>query len=78
VSWTHTRSAIAHTLKRNPEADVTELRLLLKAQRLADQIEKIVNSAPALTESQKAQVAALLVPTPNAAAIARIGGGDVG
>jgi hypothetical protein len=60
VSWTHTRSKIAATKRANPSADVTELRRQLKAERLAEHIRSVVDTAPPLTEEQRARIAALL------------------
>jgi hypothetical protein len=60
VSWTHTRSKIAATKRSNPSADVTELRRQLKAERLAEHIQSVVDTAPPLTEGQRARIAALL------------------
>lgn len=58
--WTHTRSAIAIAKKNNPEADVTDLRRQLRAELLADHVERVVNQAPPLTPEQRECVAALL------------------
>jgi len=60
VSWTHTRSKIAVTIKKNPDADITELRQQLKAERLADHITKIVDAAPPLSVEQRTRLALLL------------------
>lgn len=60
MSWTHTRSQIAHTIKRNPHADVTELRQRLKAERLEDYIRRTVADAPPLTPEQRDRLALLL------------------
>jgi len=60
VSWTQTRSAIAHTIKKNPDADVTELRQQLRAERLAEHVAAVVAQAPTLTAEQRDRIAALL------------------
>jgi len=60
VSWTHTRSKIAVTIKKNPNADTTELRQQLKAERLADYIVRVVDDAPALSAAQRDRLALLL------------------
>jgi hypothetical protein len=60
VSWTHTRSKLAHTLKTNPDADVTELRRQLKTERLTDYIEKTLDAAPELTDAQRDRIAEIL------------------
>lgn len=63
MSWTHTRSAIAHAKKADPEADVTELRRRLKAERLEDYIQRTVDTAPPLTPEQRDRLALLLRPS---------------
>ena len=64
--WTKVRSQIALAKKRNPQADVTELRRDLKAAHLADYIRRTVDAAPELSVAQKDNLAQLL----------RGGGGD--
>ena len=53
MGWTQTRSLIAHAIKKDPTADVTDLRRQLKAERLADYIERTVDAAPPLTAAQR-------------------------
>lgn len=60
MSWTHTRSQIAIAKKKNPRADVTELRRQLKAERLAEYIARVVAEAPPLTAAQRDRIALLL------------------
>lgn len=60
MSWTHTRSEIARTIKSDPDADVTELRRQLKAERLEDHIKAVVDAAPPLTVEQRERLAAIL------------------
>lgn len=60
MSWTQTRSKIAHAKKRDPNADVSDLRAQLKAERLADYITRVVDSAPPLTPAQRDRLALLL------------------
>lgn len=60
MSWTHTRSQIAHTKKADPAADVTELRRQMKAERLEEHIRRIVDEAPPLTEEQRVRLASVL------------------
>jgi hypothetical protein len=60
MSWTKTRSQIALAKRANPDADVTELRRTLKAERLAEYIERTVASAPELTQEQRDRLALLL------------------
>lgn len=60
MSWTKTRSRIAHAKRRDPDADVTELRRQLKAERLEDYIKRTVDAAPPLTADQRDRLALLL------------------
>ena len=60
MSWTHTRSKIAHAKKNDPGANVLELRRQLKAERLEDHIARIVDAAPPLTADQRDRLALLL------------------
>jgi len=53
VSWTHTRSKIANAKRKNPDADLTSLRQQLKAERLADYIERTVDASPPLNVEQR-------------------------
>lgn len=67
MSWTHTRSKIANEKRKNPEADVTELKVQLRADRAQDYIEKLLAEAPPLTADQRAKLAELLAPVRRAA-----------
>lgn len=60
MSWTQTRSQIAHAIKKDPDADVTDLRRQLKAERLADYIRQAVDAAPPLTAEDRTRLAAIL------------------
>lgn len=60
MGWTKTRSEIANTLRANPDADVTELRRDLKAQRLAEHVERAVATFPPLTDEQADRIAGIL------------------
>lgn len=60
MSWTHTRSQIAVAIKKNPDADVTELRRQLQAERLGEYIQRVVDAAPPLTLAQRDRLALLL------------------
>ena len=60
MGWTQTRSQIAHAIKKNPNADTTQLRQQLRAERLAEHIERTVNAAPPLTAAQRDRLALLL------------------
>lgn len=62
MSWTHTRSRIALAKREDPEADVTELRRQLKAERLEEYIQRTVDAAPPLTGEQRERLAGLLRP----------------
>ena len=60
MGWTHTRAKIAATKRQDPEADVTDLRVQLRAERLADYVARVVAEAPPLTTEQRARIAAIL------------------
>jgi hypothetical protein len=60
VGWTHTRSAIAVAKRLDPDADVTELRRQLSAERLAEHISRVVAEAPPLTTEQIERLSAVL------------------
>lgn len=60
MGWTKTRSQIAHAKRRDPNADVTELRRQLKAERLAEHIAQQVAQWPPLTPAQLDRLAILL------------------
>ena len=62
MGWTKTRSLLANTLQLDPNADVTELRTLLRTQRLGERIEAEIEKAPPLTAAQREYLAALLRP----------------
>ncbi len=62
MSWTHTRSKIANAKRKDPNADVTDLRTQLKAERISDYLQKIIDEAPPLTQEQRAKLAELLAP----------------
>lgn len=63
MSWTKTRSQIATTLQRDPNADVSQLRQQLKAERLADYIKRTVEAAPPLTDEQRDRLVLILRST---------------
>jgi len=60
LSWTKTRSELANTIKADPDADVTELRRRLRAERLEDYIRRTVDAAPPLTVEQRERLTAIL------------------
>lgn len=69
MSWTQTRSRIAHAKKKNPDANVTELRRQLRAERLEEYIARVLAEAPPLTSSQRARLRDVLTGgSPDAAA----------
>jgi hypothetical protein len=60
ADWPKTRSKIAHAIKADPNADVSDLRAQLKAERLEEYIERVVSEAPPLTAEQRDRLALLL------------------
>ncbi len=62
MSWTHTRSQIAVAKRKDPNADVTDLRRKLKEERTAEYIEKVLADWPPLTDQQRTTLAELLKP----------------
>lgn len=58
--WTKTRSKIATTLRYDPAADVTDLRRELRAQRLEEHVQKVIDAAPPLTDEQRDRIARIL------------------
>lgn len=60
MSWTKTRSQIAHAKRADPNADTTELRRKLKAERLEDYIARTLDEAPPLSPEQRQRLAVLL------------------
>ena len=60
MGWTNTRAKLAHELRRDPAADVTDLRQQLKAERLEEYIRRTVSAAPPLSPEQCERLAALL------------------
>jgi hypothetical protein len=59
-NWTKTRSVLALTIKKNPNADTTALRRQMKAEHLEAYVAKVVASAPPLTDEQRDRVASIL------------------
>ncbi len=62
MSWTQTRSRIANAKRKDPNADVTELRQQLKTERTQQYIEKVLADWPPLTDQQRTTLAELLKP----------------
>ena len=62
MSWTHTRSQIAVAKRKDPNADVTELRRQLKTERTQEYIEKVLAGWPPLTDQQRTTLSELLKP----------------
>jgi hypothetical protein len=60
MGWTTTRAMLASRLRIDPNANVDELRTLLRTQRLSDRIKAEVDKAPPLTAAQRESLAALL------------------
>lgn len=62
MSWTAERARVA-SLSRSRSSDDPDLinaRRNLKAERLADYIQRVVNEAPPLTSAQKSRLASLI------------------
>lgn len=62
MGWTHTRAKIASTIRDHPDADVTQLRRQLRAERLAEHVRQSLAVDPPLTLEERARIAALLTP----------------
>lgn len=62
MSWTSTRAKIANAKRANPDADVTDLRRQLRAERLEEHIRAVVAEAPPLTDQQRDRLALALRP----------------
>lgn len=60
MSWTKTRSVLANEKRRDPNADVTELRRQMKAEKLEAHIRDVVDTAPPLTREQRDRLALIL------------------
>jgi len=59
--WVSTRAVLANAIKLGyPPAQVTELRLRFRAERLADRITDEMLAEPPLTAAQRLQLATLL------------------
>jgi hypothetical protein len=65
-AWRRTRAKIARTIRDHPDADVTELRQQLRAERLAAHVSRVVESAPPLTAEQREQIASILASVKSA------------
>lgn len=61
-TWTHYRAKVAALSRDRDEHDpeLTAARRDLRAERLADQIEKVVSAAPPLTPEQIDRLSGLL------------------
>lgn len=65
MSWTNERARVA-SLSRSRKPDdpsLLEARRNLRAARAEDYVRKLVDSAPPLTDEQRARLAALLQPS---------------
>ena len=61
MSWQKTRSKIARAVRdHHPESEITALRRDLRADRLEEHIQRVVDEAPPLTAEQRARLAILL------------------
>jgi hypothetical protein len=60
MGWTHTRSKIGVESRRNPHADLSELRHQLRVEKLEQHILEVVESAPGLNAEQAEKLAGLL------------------
>jgi hypothetical protein len=68
-SWTHERARVAILTRNGRPSDDPELieaRRNLKAIRLTEHVQRVVDTAPPLTAEQRSTIAALLRP-PDAA-----------
>jgi hypothetical protein len=61
-AWRRTRSEIARTIRKQKDADVTELRRRLRAERLAAHVSQALETAPPLTDEQRRVIARILTP----------------
>lgn len=59
-AWRKTRSRIAVAKRRDPDADVSRLKLQLKEERLAEHIRLTVEAAPPLDQPTRDRLALLL------------------
>ena len=64
ASWTTARARIAGKKRQNPDADVTDLLVDLRAARAEDYIRKMLAQAPPLTGEQIQRLRDLLPPAP--------------
>jgi hypothetical protein len=55
---------LAAVERHHPDADTSELRRQLRAARAEDYIRRLIDSAPPLTDEQRARLATLLHPAP--------------
>jgi len=68
MSWTQERARLAAHKRHHPDADSGSLVRNLAVARAEDYITRLVDSAPPLTDEQRAGLAALLAPSGCAAA----------
>lgn len=66
VTWTHERAVVAGLKRRRAEDDpeVVEAVRALQQARLDEHIERLVASAPPLSEAQRSRLAVLLRSNP--------------
>lgn len=62
MSWTAERARVASLSRSRPpdDPDLVNARRNLKAERLADYIERVVDAAPPLSSAQRDRLALLL------------------
>jgi hypothetical protein len=61
MSWTVARARLAAAGRYRPDADTSELRRELRAERLADAIKRALSQPPELTAEQRCTLASLLL-----------------
>lgn len=62
TGWRNTQAKLANaTRNRRPETEVADLRRRFKYEKLADHVDEVINSAPPLSDEQRATIADLLV-----------------
>lgn len=62
LTWRQIRGRIAGRKSQNPDADVSDDLRDLRAIRLEEQIQRVVNAAPPPTPEQLERLRALLAP----------------
>ena len=60
ITWARKRAEIAAKSRHHPGRGSHEYRVELRALRLAEQVERVVNEFPPLTDAQVERIAAIL------------------